>query len=344
MEEKKSEWVNGKKHFSKSGWALLVGTLIPAVISAVIRFWIQGEIQTAGVLPPVLENPFVSWAVSFLPMYGVGIPAAILILHALPAESGEVKKMGIKSFLIAFIMCSPLTFGGSIAGNLAANLLSGGRAVNNVVEIVSQMEPLTILTMILIAPVMEELIFRKMLIDRTMRFGEKNAILFSALAFGLFHCNIYQIFYAFGIGLIFGYVYVRTRNIRYTMLMHFGINFLSGVVGAALINLVDEDILRIIMNQDTETVMEFLTENPELLSSLFQSMIPLFINNFVQIGLAIAGAVLLGIRKERFFFLPAEEELPADSRFSAIYGNAGVILFAIATVAQMIYVLIQCCL
>ena len=52
------------------------------------------------------------------------------------------------------------------------------------------------------------------------RYGEKTAIVFSALAFALFHMNLFQFFYAFGLGLIFGYVYTRTSRLRYSVLMH----------------------------------------------------------------------------------------------------------------------------
>ena len=50
--------------------------------------------------------------------------------------------------------------------------------------------------------------FRKLIIDRMSIYGDKLAIIVSSIAFGLFHGNFYQIFYATLIGFILGYVLV----------------------------------------------------------------------------------------------------------------------------------------
>ena len=68
--------------------------------------------------------------------------------------------------------------------------------------------------------ILEEFIFRKMVIDRIWQYGEKIAVVTSALIFALFHINLFQFFYALGIGLIFAYVYLRTGKLRYTIIMH----------------------------------------------------------------------------------------------------------------------------
>ena len=46
------------------------------------------------------------------------------------------------------------------------------------------------------------------------------------------HGNLLQFFYAAAIGLILGYVAVRTNSIRYTVLMHIAINSFSTVMVA----------------------------------------------------------------------------------------------------------------
>ena len=48
--------------------------------------------------------------------------------------------------------------------------------------------------------------------------------------FGLFHLNLFQFFYAFGLGLMFGYVYMRTSQLRYSIVMHMIINFNGSVL------------------------------------------------------------------------------------------------------------------
>lgn len=322
-----------RRHFSRAGWAFC-GAEVTAVLAALAIKWLA--------VPMIPNQQVLRWMVSFLPMYGAGIPLGMWILSSVPGQPGEQKKMKIGDFFIALIMCFPFMVGGGMLGNLLAGILSGGRASNNVAEIIAHQDLLTTLTMIIAAPVMEEMIFRKLLIDRTVRFGEKHAIVFSALAFGLFHCNVYQFFYAFGIGLIFGYVYVRTRKIRYTMLMHFIINFLSGVVAAFFMSRVDSQMMQMVLSQDVEGLLK-LAEQPQILISFYVSLIPLMLQNLITLGLGIAGAALLGIRKKRFFFHTTEEEITGKTAVKNLYFNAGMVCFMMVSLIQTVRMLMACC-
>ena len=83
--------------------------------------------------------------------------------------------------------------------------------------------------LVILGPIFEEWMFRKQLIDHTRKYGEKTAILLSGLAFGLFHMNLFQFFYAFLLGVMFGYIYMRTSKLRYSTAMHMIINFNGAV-------------------------------------------------------------------------------------------------------------------
>ncbi|MBP5173266.1 MAG: CPBP family intramembrane metalloprotease [Bacteroidales bacterium] len=73
------------------------------------------------------------------------------------------------------------------------------------------------------APIFEEWLCRGMVLRGLLDRGVKPiwAILFSAVFFGLIHMNIWQMVPAIILGLIFGYVYWKTRSLKLTMLMHF---------------------------------------------------------------------------------------------------------------------------
>ena len=73
------------------------------------------------------------------------------------------------------------------------------------------------------APIFEEWLCRGMVLRGLLDRGVKPvwAILFSAVFFGLIHMNIWQMIPAILLGLIFGYVYWKTRSLKLTMLMHF---------------------------------------------------------------------------------------------------------------------------
>ena len=326
-----------RKSFSFSGWALLTALLIPVLLNVLIG--VLAQVFPAG----LIENRLFLWAISFLPVFGFGIPAGLLMMKHLPRDLGEQKKMGLKSFLIAFIMCYPMMLGGNVIGTFAAQIFSGGRSTSNVVELIAQQDPLIMLTLTIAAPLLEELIFRKCLIDHTIRFGEKNAILFSALAFGLFHCNLYQIFYAFGIGLIFGYIYVRTRNVRYTMIMHFLINFSSGVIGALLMGRVDPEMMELMMGENTDAMITLMTEDPQAMMAFAMSVLPLMLMGFMNIVLAIAGTVLLGTQKKKFVFEIQPREVSGKQGIRAALLNAGFLTFVVFALAYTAYVLAATC-
>lgn len=127
----------------------------------------------------------------------------------------------------------PLSFGGFLCCALAAFGLWGvGVLIGNFPAYVVPVETMsfgwssfpTWLLAIIVAPIFEELIFRKLVLDRVGSFGEAPAVLCSALLFGLAHQNAGQFFLAFLLGLLFARIYLHTGKIVYTMLLHFMIN------------------------------------------------------------------------------------------------------------------------
>ena len=331
-----------RSKFSRVGFAFAAACCI-ALLFGLLNVWLGSFQGTEGTIGLLLRKNWFRWAMSFLPVYALALPAAVLIMKNMPADPGEQKKISPKGFFIAFLMCFPMMLGGNILGTMLASLLTGGRSVNNVTEMISQRDPLVVLTAVIAAPLFEELVCRKCIIDRLARFGEKTAVLVSALVFSLFHGNLYQIFYAFGIGLIFGYVYLRTRKIGYTMLMHFMINFLSGVVAAGLMSFLDPDFAQILLSGDSEALTVLIQQDPEAFATLMAGAIPLYLYSFLNMGLAIGGLVLLCMKKKEFFFLPAPEETEKGQVLKTAFLNAGMILFAVLSVIEMVIVLIRTC-
>lgn len=67
----------------------------------------------------------------------------------------------------------------------------------------------------------EEFLFRGIILGNMRRFGNGFAIFVSAFLFGIFHGNLRQIPFAFLVGLVLGYIVVRTNNIWITIAIHF---------------------------------------------------------------------------------------------------------------------------
>lgn len=78
-----------------------------------------------------------------------------------------------------------------------------------------------ILKVVIIAPIIEELIFRGVIMHGLMRnYSKFTAVFVSALMFALFHLNPWQFPATFILGLLLGIIMLRTRNIYLCILGH----------------------------------------------------------------------------------------------------------------------------
>ena len=91
-------------------------------------------------------------------------------------------------------------------------------------------------------PFGEELIFRKLLMDRARHAGDLPAILLSGFFFALFHGNLFQIPYAFLVGVLLAYVYTRSGSYLWCVAMHATVNLFGSVIVPALVKLLPEGL------------------------------------------------------------------------------------------------------
>lgn len=292
---------NASKAYNRMGTALFTTAFLSGVFQFLLGFIFRGFLNGDN----IKNAHWVIWLVTFSPIYIVGYPVGICIMKKIPCDKKEKIHLGIKNFLIFFLMCFPLMYGGNIIGKLLSGLLSGGKAQNGLNVFIFTQSPLKILVIVILAPLLEEFVFRKQIIDRCARYGEKSAILFSALMFGLFHMNLFQFFYAFGLGLIFAYVYTRTHCLKYPIIMHISINFIGSVISpflVAALNFKSVGIHRI-------------------------SVVIVILYSFIILGLGIVGLVLICEKKKSLVFLTEPDEIPKGEQFRKVYCNLGVILF-----------------
>lgn len=84
---------------------------------------------------------------------------------------------------------------------------------------------LAILSSGIIGPILEEMLFRYVFLNRLSNFFTmRNAILLSSLVFALLHGDIVTMIYAFIMGFIFAYVYVKYDNIKVSIMCHISAN------------------------------------------------------------------------------------------------------------------------
>ncbi len=78
------------------------------------------------------------------------------------------------------------------------------------------------LTLVIAAPILEELIFRGVILDGLLkRYTPVKSIFISSLLFGIVHFNPWQFITAMGIGTFMGWVYYKTQNLSLCILIHF---------------------------------------------------------------------------------------------------------------------------
>jgi hypothetical protein len=92
-----------------------------------------------------------------------------------------------------------------------------------------------LITIIVAAPIIEELIFRGIILEGLLqRYSPMKSILISALFFGIVHLNPWQFISGFLGGILMGWVYCRTRNLLLPMFLHFINNLTFTLISKAM--------------------------------------------------------------------------------------------------------------
>lgn len=308
-----------KKVFSALGLAIF--TLF--MISSAAQIGLMMLMDQA--VPGWSGQSWLNMLITFAPIYLIGVPCSLLVLRKIPkAAAAETRKLGVGGFFTVFAIMIFMMYSGNLIGiaiTSAITSLMDVSPVNPVIGLAMDTDLLPkILFTVILAPLIEELVFRKMLIDRMSPYGERLAVITSAVMFGLFHGNLSQMFYAFGIGLVFGYVYLKTGRLRYSVLLHMLVNFIGSVVSSEMLKLLDMNSVDALAMSDSE-----------LFAAASGPAFSVFLVYIVCIlTLCIGGLLLLIVKGRRIRFSEARDELPKGMRFRTVWLNIGMILFLAA--------------
>ena len=279
------------------------------------------------------DSSWEMWIGTFAPLYLIAIPCGLLIMKKLPATAPDDHPIGTKNFFIFIPICFFLLYAGNILGTLLSMIFSGGTAQNMLEEYLFDNHPLKFVVIVILAPVLEEYVCRKQIIDRVAPYGEKQAVFLSALVFGLLHGNLFQFFYAFALGWVFAYIYIRTGRVRYTMILHSIVNFAGSIIAPWILSVVDIDALAAL---DFTLPMEELLP---ILQNILPGLLLLFVYLLILLGLSVTGMIFLILRSNRLIWKESAAQLPAAGSTKTVYWNAGMIMYTLLCIAMTIWAL-----
>ncbi|OUQ21742.1 hypothetical protein B5E84_00305 [Lachnoclostridium sp. An14] len=241
-------------------------------------------------------------------MYLVGFPVYLLLMGRIPAQplpEGTEKRLSPTGFAVSFSVCMGMVMAGSLLGRLAFLVISILRGLPLDLLLLSPGYSfggnlaLEVLLYTGIAPIVEELIFRKMLIDRIRDYGDRTAILISGLIFGLVCGNFLQLFTAFGMGMVLAYLYLRTGNVKNTILLRMAINLF-------------------VINMRRGLFLWGMVSFPvEILFNAYSALLVLC---------AFGGICMMVCLRNRRHFRRGEQELSLPLLARTAFGNVGMIL------------------
>ena len=269
------------------------------------------------------------WIMGVAPMYLVGLPVLYIIVKPMPKSSHQKSKLTLGEFLIFFAIAQALMIIGNTIGTTLNDFFGAllGDEISNSTSELIESSPIwvTLIVAVIIGPVVEELIFRKLMLDRLSRFGAWPAILISGFSFGLFHGNFYQFFYAALLGVLLAFITVKTGNWIYSVIMHVIINFFGSVAVMPIIEISEKftEALENAAAGQSIDMADFVIGGMAVISYAI-----------VEYAAAIAGIVLLvlAIRNKWFKIKStAEANIPRESIFSVVFFNVGTIIFFVTS-------------
>lgn len=325
-----------RKHFSKLGLGFIIGT----VVIFAVQLLAMGAVEVLK--PEWMRDPNIALTISIVPMYLIGMPVLILIVRRLPAQAPLRHSMKAGHFILAAFMSFAVMYLSNIVGMILTTVigfLKGGTVQNTIANVAMSVSPLVALIyMVICAPIMEEFVFRKLIVDRTVRYGQAVAAIVSGLMFGLFHGNLNQFVYAFTLGVFLAFLYIKTGNLKVTIGLHMIINFFGSIVSMTVLELIDlEGLVRLEESgMQPDAMMAYFFEN--MVGWLAYMCYAVFI-----VAAVITGVVLwiVALVKKKFSFAKGEVVIPKGKRFRTVILNVGMTIYCLAWIAMIIFQLFE---
>ena len=226
--------VDNKKVFNRIGLA----TFVTMILVSIIQVMFFGVI--AVIDQELLSAPWVNYASIAISFYLIGFPVFYLMIKNLPEEEKrESKTLGVFEVIKICFMSYSIVYIVNFLTNILMMLIAvikGSEVTNPLVNMLEGSNWIWSLIFAgILSPIIEEMMFRGVMLNKLRRYGDKVAIITTAILFGLFHANFSQFFYAVALGIVFAYVTLKTGTIKYSIILHIIVNMMGSVILPAVI-------------------------------------------------------------------------------------------------------------
>lgn len=212
MEEKKilppGAGAEALERLREAGSALLLWMLGRDAAGSLLALGAQAH------APAWAASPVFLWLSKVLAGYGVGFPLAVWWLLRRPDPPPERAALHPGRLLRDAVALVGVCYA---ANALTLLLTGGGQAASAAPE-----EPAALLAVrvCVLAPLAEEFVFRRLLLERLRPLGERFALAVTAVCFAVFHGSAGQLLYALAAGLVLGTAALRTGRLWPSILLH----------------------------------------------------------------------------------------------------------------------------
>lgn len=299
-------YIETRKVFSRLGFALTFSILSVNVVQLIVAGFMS------AVDPNLLMTDWANFFLIAVSFYLIGFPLAYCMMKKIPVAVSQEKKRltlwqlveyGLISYAVMILLNFLTTFLLSFI-----ELFKTESIVNPVQQVILTGSPwLSLLCIVVLSPIIEELLFRKILLDRVRIYGDKVAIIFTAIAFGFYHGNLSQLFYAVGLGIILAYIVLKTNQLKYSIGIHMFVNAMGSLILPMLIG-----------------------DGSDLLRAQIASVIVVILIMF--------GTILIIKNRKKVELVQGDLTIPESKLMQLVWLNHGVFAYLLFSIALIIMV------
>lgn len=299
-------------------WTALIGILLMTVLTGLcmsylrlVGFKFTTQTSFEG-LPPVLYYLLVSVEYSV----GLALPAFLYfafhhipLTRSLPFQKAGAANIAMYVFF-GCMVCMLANYPADLVSSIQQYFGFSGTLPEMPLNDDARVLVLYGINVVVIPPLVEEVMFRGVVLQSLRRYGDGFAVLVSAILFGLYHGNFIQMVFAFICGLAMGFAVIRTNSLLPSILIHFINNSVSLAV--------------------------------EMFSRYYGQSMANYANNVISLAIIALGILSLGalfMKKKLFIHRNSSSLLPFSARMGAMFANPGAIFFVIYALGSSIYTL-----